>query len=195
MRRLDSQTKRGMFLAALSIGERLQVRCVFTDDVPESEHTAQVVEVFDDRAQVQIDIEGVAGGKIEALYFDDGESLLTSREIDDLDKVCWYEVAEEQPEYDEPDETAQQPETFELPATALVGTVQESTAVALTTLPRSSAWLLEQANILDAEAGKYRDYSPPQQALKGAASQLRSAVGHVLAGGCEKVNGDKPEPF
>jgi hypothetical protein len=69
--------------------------------------------------------------------------------------------------------------------TALVATLPQ--AVNLANLPRGAAWLLAEASLLETEAAKYVQYSPPCGALTEAARQLRSAVGHVLAGKWEKV--------
>jgi hypothetical protein len=63
--------------------------------------------------------------------------------------------------------------------------VEEPKALALN-LPRGAAWLMETAKTLENEAERYGSpsYGTPkcnvQQSLKGAASMLRSAVGHAL---------------
>lgn len=177
MRTLSTQQQRGAFLVGLSVGEKLKLTREYMHGETDSDiFDAEVIEHDDDKTIVQVANE-LLGGQIVGLTHVDGESMVT--EIDG--RSCWYFVAVEQPDHEEP---------------ALTGTIEESepsTALALN-LPRGASWLLEQATILDGEAAKYRQYSPPQMALSSAAQNLRSAVGHVLAGGCEKEPAT-PAPF
>lgn len=71
--------------------------------------------------------------------------------------------------------------------TGEAGAPETATLPALN-LPRGAAWLMEQAAILKGEAARYgspqygtADYTV-KSALLAAASALRSAVGHAIAG-------------
>jgi hypothetical protein len=78
------------------------------------------------------------------------------------------------------DDVVHEPEAEDKPEV-----IEEPKALALN-LPRGAAWLMETAKTLENEAERYGSpsYGTPkcnvQQSLKGAASMLRSAVGHAL---------------
>lgn len=182
MRRITTDAARGAFLATLSIGEKLKVERVYADGHEPENVTfdAEVLEHDDDKTVVQV-ANDLPGGQIVGLTHNDGESLLTT----DGSRSCWYAVAAEQPDHVEPERKAES-------ITAVVE--GPGTQVAING-PKSVSWFLEQAKLLDDEAEKYRQYTPPHTALTSAAASLRSAVGHVLQGGHEKQPNTKPAPF
>lgn len=225
MRRLENQATRGAFLLGLSIGEKLKVAQTFTGTLLDATHDAEVIGVHADHADVQVFIEGIAGGHIVALYFVDGESR-----IDNVNgETCWFEVAVEQPEHEEPKSEAEVIDDMTSAATfngapsvereiryngtpggrasghgvsggtgttaAAVVEKAPEPVVIVPQGPRPAEWLLAQAALIETEAKHYVKYSPPHTSLMQAAQHLRSAVGHVLAGGCEVKRGATPEPF
>jgi hypothetical protein len=205
MKVLDTMTAKGAWLATLSVGTDLKVAfCNISgqQDSDDPTYDAEIIAQNPDehQADVLVSIEGVTGGHVATLYYSDGESLHTADPRDGGERLLdggYFSIADEQPDHGDAEIEQAATEAHE----EITGTIEPEpeakagTSLTIGNLPKGPAWLLEQATILDAEAKKYRDYSPPHQSLSGAASALRSAVGHVLAGGCEKVPTDKPAPF
>jgi hypothetical protein len=202
MKVLDTMTAKGAWLATLSVGTALKVAfCNISgqQDSDDPTYDAEIIAQNPDehQADVLVSIEGVTGGHVATLYYSDGESLHTADPRDGSDRLLdggYFSIADEQPDHGDAEIEQAATEAHE----EITGTIEPEvkgpgTSLALN-LPRGASWLLEQATVLDGEASKYRQYSPPQMALQQAAQNLRSAVGHVLAGGCEK-DGAKVEPF